>query len=689
MSESQTPPVLDNLSPLEEAVVAAACRGTWTRPDTDLTPGQLADTEDPGLRVRAELIRELLMGRRGELDPRGVLIRGVRVVGELDLDHVIAVTGLALLACSLPDGITCIHARLHQVDLRHSTITDVNAESVRTDGSLLLRGARLTGSGERGALRLFGAHIGGQLGLDSATVTNTTGPALNADDVRTDGSLLLSDAHLTGSGEDGALRLFGAHIGGQLALDSATVTNTTGPGLDADHIRTDGHLLLSDAHLTGSGEDGALRLPGAHIDGQLDLERATVTNTTGPALDADRIRTDDDLLLSDAHLTGSGEDGALRLLGAHIDGQLDLERATVTNTTGPALDADRIRTDDDLLLSDAHLTGSGEDGALRLLGAHIDGQLDLERATVTNTTGPALNADDVRTDGSLLLSDAHLTGSGERGALRLLGAHIGGQAYLTGTRLTNESGPLLVLTEARVDGALFLPAVLVCPQAGQTTSTRPCPDSPRQLVARGLVFPQLRDISWRQWLHLLVHHTPGYLPQPYQQLAAVERAAGHDNNARHILITQQDDLRRRTPDALGGHLARGRHRLWGWLGRYGYRAHRLVTALLTVLLLAGATGYTAGQVPTRAGHHAAERVTPPNTPTTAAGIPCSTAELIGLGIDRGLPLGATGLRARCDLDTGTRKGQAFTYLLWALQAIVWALATLTIAAYTGLIRKTA
>lgn len=46
-------------------------------------------------------------------------------------------------------------------------------------------------------------------------------------------------------------------------------------------------------------------------------------------------------------------------------------------------------------------------------------------------------------------------------------------------------------------------------------------------------------------------------------------------------------------------------------------------------------------------------------------------------------------RDRCDLDTGTRRGQAFTVLLWLLQTTLWALATLTVAAYTGMIRKPA
>ncbi|MGX7827069.1 hypothetical protein ACTG9Q_18450 [Actinokineospora sp. 24-640] len=325
---------------------------------------------------------------------------------------------------------------------------------------------------------------------------------------------------------------------------------------------------------------------------------------------------------------------------------------------------------------------------MRLLGAHIGSQLDLHDATVTNSTGPAVVADNMRVDDILFLQGATIIGTGGNGALRLVGAHIGGQVQLVGMRLNNESGPLLVLAEARVAGTLVLPVVLVCQAVRLDNGKAPCPDNARQMVVQDLVFPRLGGISWREWLHLLVHHTPGYWPQPYQQLAAVERASGHDNNAHHILVIQQDELRHRAPQALGGWLARRRHWLWGVLGRYGYRAHRLVTALMIVLLLAGATGYTAGQIVTRPGHHAAERVSPPAAPPTAPGTPCSTAELLGLGIDRGLPLGATGLRARCDLDTATRWGQALTYLLWALQALIWALATLTIAAYTGLVRKT-
>ncbi|GLZ37684.1 hypothetical protein Acsp05_13090 [Actinokineospora sp. NBRC 105648] len=521
---------LSEMSPLEQQVVDAARRGVWAEPRTSVGVAELASTEDAGLCVRAELIRELLIGRHGELDPHGLRVRGVRILGQLDLEHVTAVVGFALTRCALPQGFTCCSARLQWVDLRGSSLSGLTADGLRTDDRLSLEGATLRGAGELGAVRLIGAHIGGQC---------------------------------------------------------------------------------------------------------------------------------------------------------------DFERATIVNDTGPALCADRMRTGGSLLAEGVILRGAGKSSAAQLIGVQISGQCDFEGATVVNSAGPALCVDRMRTDGSLLLAGATVLGAGELGAVRLLGAQIGGQVNLAGVQVVNESGPLLVLSEARVDGILTMPAPVVCPEGSVAVRSGDCAAGQRQVFVHGLEFARLDRVSWREWLHLLVHHTPKYAPQPYQQLAGVERISGHDNNARQILITQQDDLRRRAPEALGGTLARWRHRLWGVVGRYGYRAHRLVTALVLTLTVAGALGYLAGQVTTRPGHLAAERVLPATAPSTGPGTACSTAELIGLGIDRGLPLGATGLRARCDLATDTRWGQAFTYAIWALQAIVWALATLAVAAYTGLVRKPA
>ncbi|MEO6086627.1 MAG: hypothetical protein ABIQ18_26290 [Umezawaea sp.] len=564
-------------------MVEAARRGTWVEGVGRLSVEELAVAEDQGLWVRAQLIRELLLGRHGELDPHGVRVRKVRVVGLLDLDHVTTTVPLYLHACAISERITCHDARLRELSLIQSTMTGLHANGLRVDGCLFLRGVTVRGSGETGAVRLSGAHVGG-----------------SAD------------------------------------FDKAEVVNNSGPGLHADNLRVDGDLLLRGVTVRGSGEAGAVRLLDAHVSGRADLSKAEVVNDSGPGLGADNLHVDNDLFLRGATVRGSGEYGAVRLLGAHVGGSADSDKAEIVNDSGPGLHADRLRVDGGLFLHGATVRGSGDDGAVSLHGAHIGGQISVKDAQVVNT-----------------------------------------------------SGPLLELTEAHVAKALVFPVSVVCSHSGVGARRRRCAAGARQISVQRLEFARLQGLSWQQWLHLLVHHTPDYAPQPFQQLAAVERAAGHDANAREILITQQNELLRRTPEALGGWWGQWRHRLWGWLGRYGYRAQRLVVALAVILTLAGATAYLAGQVPTRPDHHAAERVRPATAPPDAGGTACSTVELVGLGLDRGLPVGTTGLRARCDLDTATKRGQAFTVLLWVLQAALWALATLTVAAYTGMIRKPA
>jgi hypothetical protein len=46
------------------------------------------------------------------------------------------------------------------------------------------------------------------------------------------------------------------------------------------------------------------------------------------------------------------------------------------------------------------------------------------------------------------------------------------------------------------------------------------------------------------------------------------------------------------------------------------------------------------------------------------------------------------VRGRCDLNTGSTAGQVFTVAIWLVQAAIWALATLALVGYTGLVRKT-
>ena len=61
----------------------------------------------------------------------------------------------------------------------------------------------------------------------------------------------------TGSGGDGAVRLVGAHIGGSLVGDGAKLCNDSGPALDADGLQVDQDMVArGEFTATGAGELG-------------------------------------------------------------------------------------------------------------------------------------------------------------------------------------------------------------------------------------------------------------------------------------------------------------------------------------------------------------------------------------------------------------------------------------------------
>lgn len=555
------------------------------------------------------------------------------------------------------------------------------ADSSRV-GVLSLRGVRLQTTDSAGAVRLNGAVVTSRLDLSDAELDNGSGPVLYATDLRT-ASVSLERSRVTGSDEMGAVDLRGAHIEGDFNLDKVELTNDSGPGLAGPNLRVDGSLWMNGATVIGSGDEGAVGLQGARLH-HLESSAAEIANRRGPAVSAHSMRVDGDVRLEQARLRGVAEDGALVLHSAVVTGHLHLGGAEIHGRSGPGLGAEGLHVGRDLWLQDAVVSGQGEGGEGRLHSARITGYANLLHATITNDSGPGLQADRLKVGNGLRIQSATVTGYGELGALRLQSTDISVVLDLIDATITNRRhGPsAIALDDARVAGSLLFPVSLICKPTSRRRSCRRI----HRIEVDGLTFGQLGGADWRQWLHVLRQHTPTYRPQPYQQLAAAERTAGHDGNARRILIAQQQDLYARNGAAIGAWHARLFHRAWGILAGYGYRVRRAAAALLLALAAAGALGLWAGHTPTANGHRAAERTA---SFTAGSGTACTTVELIGVGLDRGLPLSPTGIRARCDLDTGSTAGQWFTVAVWLLQAAVWGLATLALAGYTGLIRKPA
>ena len=672
---------LSEVSSRERALVDAVTSGCVVECST-LSTDQLGLTDNPRYTIRAELLREMVLGRSGErLDPLGVRVHGARIRGTLDLTHVPAAVGIELRGCFFERAVLLVSARLPWLTLAGSHLSALDCDGLHVDGDVLLGdGFTATGQGDYGAVRLLGAHIRGQLNFNGARLTNDAGPALIGDGLHVDGDVFGGGFIATGHGELGAVRLPGAHIIGQLNLNGAELTNQAGPALIGDGLHVDGGLVLAEGLIaTGHYERGAMRLPGAHIGGQLNLDGATLINQAGPALIGDHLTVNGGVFLDGFTATGSGEDGVVRLPDTHITGQLNLDRAELTNPAGPALIGDHLVVDSDMFAEGFIATGHCQDGAVRLADAHISGQLNLSHAKLTNQAGRALIGDHLLVDSDMFAEGFIATGHCQDGAVRLADAHISGQLNLSHAKLTNPAGPVLDLEDATVKH-LFLPAQVICPHGAATRTS--CAASAHRLTLSGLAYTSLHAVDWREWLHLILYHTRDYRPQPYQQLAAALRASGHESTAREALIAQQRDLYQR--GELGGPLTRSAHWLWGTLAGYGYRSGRAVLALVLVLMSAAGLGVAAGHTSLGPGRYVTAHTSQAYDPHS----PCSLVEQVGVGIDRSVPLAPAGIRNRCDFDTSSPLGQVFTASTWILQALVWTLAALAIAGYLGLIRTT-
>ncbi|MFF5075740.1 hypothetical protein ACFY36_01705 [Actinoplanes sp. NPDC000266] len=414
---------------------------------------------------------------------------------------------------------------------------------------------------------------------------------------------------------------------------------SSSPAIDALRL-TAKAMVLAWVRVTSVSDRGSIDLSGANL-GLLTCTGARLENTVGPALHADLLRVDQGMVLRDGFTAiGTSNDSTIQLRGAHL-GHLDCSGAWLENAAGPALHADGLQVDQDLFLRGGFTAiGTSDLGTVQLRGARL-GLLDCSGARLENTAGAALVADLLQVDRSVFLRDGFTaTGAGDQGVIQLGGARIGGTLWLD-TGNTRSAGPR---HETLVD------------LDGTTYTGMPKPG------------------SLERWLRLLREHTPAYAAQPYQQLAAADRAAGHDHEVRGILMAQRRDQIHR--GAITGS-DRTWARITGLTLGFGYQPWRALLLLLVVLLISVTAALFAG-------HHGGLAHT---GRTATDGTACSALELIGVGLDLGTPLLKTGARDQC-APTPTTVGRALTAAGWLLQALAWAFAALFIAGFTGVVRKT-
>jgi hypothetical protein len=140
--------------------------------------------------IRASVLRDIMCGWLApDPDPHGLQLRGAYIAGRLDLQNITSSVALELKDCLLDKGLVARDAHLPALVLVGCRIEDPSEspfDAVRcTTTALSLRGTTITGTCKAGAVNLRGAHIG-QLQCDDARISNSCGPALDAEGLQTD-----------------------------------------------------------------------------------------------------------------------------------------------------------------------------------------------------------------------------------------------------------------------------------------------------------------------------------------------------------------------------------------------------------------------------------------------------------------------------------------------------------------------
>jgi len=550
---------LGELSKAEERVRAGLDSGAFT----ELGDGSLPEAGDAGRRVRAGLIRLLLLGDdpdpKYRLHEQGLQIRGAWIPDLLDLEGCRDLRDVALMNCRFAEAPLLRSAGLGNLYLSGSRLPGLAADGLEARGDVFLRGVEAEGE-----LRLLGAKLGGVLDCEGARLRaardaeGKPGPALTADRLEARGGVFLR-----GVEAEGALRLPGAKLGGDLDCEGARLRaardaeGKPGPALFADGLEARGGVFLR-----GVEAEGELRLLGAKLGGDLDCTGARLRaardaeGKPGPALTADRLEA------SGVVLSGVEAEGELRLPGAKLGGDLDCTDARLRaardaeGKPGPALTADGLEASGGVFLR-----GVEAEGELRLLGANLGGNLSCTGARLRaardaeGKPGPALTAD------RLEASNVVLRGVEAEGELRLLGAKLGGDLDCEGARLRaagdagGKSGRALSADGARVSGSFFLRdgasvagvLSLTAAELGSITDDPRCWPGVGDLLldrCRYGAFTGRGPVDAEARLDWLARQVPArwgkeFWPQPYEQLARVLREMGHGAEARTVLVEKE------------------------------------------------------------------------------------------------------------------------------------------------------
>lgn len=379
-------------------------------------------------------------------------------------------------------------------------------------------------------------------------------------------------------------------------------------------------------------------------------------------------------------------EGEVNLCGAKIGGSLDCVGAHFFNPTKIALNANTAQIEGDVFLKD----GFKAEGEVTLVGARIKGNLECDNAEFVASERDALSPNSAKIDGNVYLSE----GFKAIGAVNLVHATIGGLLEIRKVKRVKEPEPDKFMVNLRsVKVTTLLDDKASWPKHGN-------------LSLDGFQYDRLHQdapvdfASRKDWLSRQPREP--FLPQPYEQLAAVLRAMGHEGDAKSIMVQKNRERARFT------HFPRQAwwwYNFFGWAIGYGYRPLRALGLSVAMILLGWilfSGGYSAGLFsPARDGAY--EKDASGQIPRAieqrkiVADYPVFSA--LAYSIESFIPLLKFDQSAnwqpnanrvtQCRMCEGkvTVSGGALRWYLWFHIVIGWVLTSLWVGAVTGVVKS--
>lgn len=284
---------ITELTPAEHRIWQAFTLGEGVdfrdSPDDDPRAG---GSWGPERTVRGEVLRALLLDgptRDGEI--AGMKLAGARITGRLDLRYGTVEHPVRLRSCHFDETPNFYGAQVRALVLSDSVLPGLRASTLRVELVLRITCCRITGPVRLAGAQIAGAFFanGAELGTPPATPAPPSpdeppapDPAVGEEAVlQLNHAVIGTDVWAVGLVAHGQIRLNGATVGGQVNLDDAELS---APGEIALHAET--LSVGTDLRAKRLRVHGTLNLSGARIPRHVNLAYARLSQPGGSALRA-------------------------------------------------------------------------------------------------------------------------------------------------------------------------------------------------------------------------------------------------------------------------------------------------------------------------------------------------------------------------------------------------------------------